>query len=159
MSIIINFNLELKRASEFCSSARKTGKTIGFACGVFDLFHYGHVLMLRECKEECDILIIGLNTAEQFSLTINPGKKKPIYTFQERKGIMENSRYVDAVIGYSSEEDLLAILQEIKPDVRFLGDDYKGKPITGGEFSKKIYYTDRTHGLSTTLYRDRIKSS
>lgn len=153
---MIHFSTGLQEAQQQCSQQKIAGKKIGFACGVFDLFHYGHVLMLKECKDHCDFLVIGLNTAENFSTAINPGKKKPIFTFQERKSILESSRYVDLVVGYSSEEELLELLRTIQADVRFLGDDYRGKPITGKEFSPNIYYTDRSHGLSTSLYRERL---
>jgi glycerol-3-phosphate cytidylyltransferase len=129
---------------------------VGFTCGVFDLFHAGHVLMLRECKSNCDHLIVALNRAENISNTINPGKKAPIYNLEERKLIMASCRYVDEVLEYNSEEELLQILRSKKIDVRFLGDDYKGKPITGAELNIPIYYTDRSHGLSTSFYRDKL---
>ena len=83
---------------------------IGFTCGVFDLFHAGHVLMLKECKQHCDYLIVALNRAEHISKEINPGKEKPVYSIEERKLIMENSRFVDEVIIYNSEEELLEIM-------------------------------------------------
>jgi glycerol-3-phosphate cytidylyltransferase len=130
---------------------------IGFTCGVFDLFHAGHVLMLKECKEHCDYLIVALNRAENISDKINPGKQKPVYTIEERKLIMSSCRYVDEVIEYNSEEELLRILKTKNISVRFLGDDYKGKPITGSDLPMEIYYTDRSHGLSTSLYKARLK--
>ncbi|MDP1801707.1 MAG: adenylyltransferase/cytidyltransferase family protein [Bacteroidota bacterium] len=128
---------------------------IGFTCGVFDLFHAGHVLMLQECKEHCDHLIVALNKAENISGEINPGKKKPIFTIDERVMIMKACRYVDEVLIYNSEEELLEILKTKNIDVRFLGEDYKDKKITGAELNIKIHYTDRSHGLSTSLYRTR----
>ena len=129
---------------------------IGFTCGVFDLFHAGHVLMLKECKDNCDFLIVGLNTAENISSTINPGKRKPVYSIQERKIIMESCRYVDEVMIYDSEEALYDFMRSRKIDVRFLGEDYKGKPITGSDLGFEIYYTDRSHGLSTTAVINKI---
>jgi glycerol-3-phosphate cytidylyltransferase len=129
---------------------------IGFTCGVFDLFHAGHVLMLQECKEHCDYLIVALNRAENISEKINPNKKKPIFTIEERVLIMDSCKYVDEVLTYNSEEELLEILKNKKIDIRFLGDDYKGKPITGADLNIEIYYTNRSHGLSTSLYRSRL---
>lgn len=129
---------------------------IGFACGVFDLFHAGHVMMLQECKQHCDYLIVGLNRAENINTDINPNKQKPIYSFEQRKLILENCKLVDKVIPYNSEEELIDILKVNNIDVRFLGTDYKNRPITGKEFSKEIYYTDRSHGLSTSLFRNKI---
>ncbi len=129
---------------------------IGFTCGVFDLFHAGHVLMLQECKEHCDYLIVALNRAENISEKINPNKKKPIFSIEERVLIMDSCKYVDEVLTYNSEEELLEILKNKKIDTRFLGDDYKGKPITGADLNFEIYYTNRSHGLSTSLYRSRL---
>lgn len=128
---------------------------IGFTCGVFDLFHAGHVIMLQECKNNCDYLIVALNKAENISETINPGKKKPIFTIEERVIIMKACRYVDEVLIYNSEEELLEILKTKKISVRFLGEDYKEKKITGSDLPIQIYYTDRSHGLSTSFYRLR----
>jgi glycerol-3-phosphate cytidylyltransferase len=132
---------------------------IGFACGVFDLFHAGHVLMLQECKQHCDFLIVALNRAEQIDATINPGKKAPVYSLAEREMIMRACRYVDEVITYNSENELLDILTSRKIDVRFLGDDYRGKPITGAELNIPIHYTDRSHGISTSGIRKQIDKS
>ncbi|UTW62724.1 adenylyltransferase/cytidyltransferase family protein [bacterium SCSIO 12741] len=129
---------------------------VGFACGVYDLFHAGHVLMLQECREHCDYLVLGLNRAENIDPEINPGKKPPVYSFEERKLILENSRYVDEVIGYNSEEELMEIMKERQFDVRFLGDDYRGRPITGPDLAKSIYYTNRDHGYSTTEVKNRV---
>jgi glycerol-3-phosphate cytidylyltransferase len=129
---------------------------IGFTCGVFDIFHAGHVLMLQECKEHCDYLIVALNRAENISEKINPNKKKPIFSIEERVLIMDSCKYVDEVLTYNSEEELLEILKNKKIDIRFLGDDYKGKPITGADLNIEIYYTNRSHGLSTSLYRSRL---
>jgi glycerol-3-phosphate cytidylyltransferase len=129
---------------------------IGFTCGVFDLFHAGHVLMLQECKEHCDYLIVALNRAENISEKINPNKKKPIFSIEERVLIMDSCKYVDEVLTYNSEEELLEILKNKKIDIRFLGDDYKGKSITGADLNIEIYYTNRSHGLSTSLYRSRL---
>jgi glycerol-3-phosphate cytidylyltransferase len=67
----------------------------GFACGVFDLFHAGHVLMLQECKTQCDFLVVGVNKAERIDPIINPSKKLPIFSFQDRKLILEACRYAE----------------------------------------------------------------
>ncbi|MBL7698718.1 MAG: adenylyltransferase/cytidyltransferase family protein [Chitinophagaceae bacterium] len=129
---------------------------VGFACGVFDVFHAGHVLMLKECKEHCDYLIVAVNRAGNISSEINPGKKKPVFSFDERKMVVANSRYVDQVLEYNSEEELYQILKSNKINVRFLGDDYKGKNITGGDLNIPIHYVDRSHGFSTTKAIEKI---
>lgn len=125
---------------------------VGFACGVFDLFHAGHVIMLKECKEQCDYLLVALNRAD----FLPEDKNKPIYTIDERVVIMSSCKFVDEVITYNSEEELLQILKTRKIDVRFLGEDYKNKPITGADLNIDIYYTNRDHGLSTSSYLRKI---
>lgn len=132
---------------------------IGFACGVFDLYHAGHAIMLRECKENCDYLIVALNRADNIDYSINPNKKKPIFSLEERKLVMESCKFVDEVLVYGSEEELMEIMKSKNFDVRFLGEDYKGKSITGSELNIPIYYTDRSHGLSTSQMRKRIKEA
>ena len=126
---------------------------IGFNCSSCDLFHAGHVLMLKECKEQCDYLVLGLNRC----LILGENKNPPIYNFEQRKLILESNRYVDKVIGYSSEDELTKILKEHKFDIRFLGDDYKSKPITSPELSKKIIFCNRDHGISSSHIRNLIK--
>jgi glycerol-3-phosphate cytidylyltransferase len=130
---------------------------IGFACGVFDLFHAGHVMMLEECKEHCEYLIVAVNAAENIDASINPNKRAPVYSLDERVMIMKSIKYVDRVLIYRSESELLQIMKENKIDVRFLGDDYRDRPITGSELYIPIYYTNRSHGLSTTEYRKRLE--
>ena len=130
---------------------------IGFVCGVFDLFHAGHVLMLKECKEHCDYLIVALNKAENISKAINPGKQTPLFNINERVLIMESCKYVDEVITYNSEDELLQILKTKNIEIRFLGEDYRGKTITGSELNTQIYYINRSHGLSTSMYKNKLK--
>jgi glycerol-3-phosphate cytidylyltransferase len=131
---------------------------VGFACGVFDLYHAGHVLMLQECKANCDYLIVALNSAQNISNIINPNKNKPIFSLQERVLIMQSCKYVDEVVTYTSEEDLLNILTTKKIDIRFLGDDYKDKPITGANLNIEIFYTNRDHGFSTSSLLKKIRN-
>lgn len=124
----------------------------GFTCGVFDLFHAGHVRMLKECKEHCDYLVVALNKAENLS----PDKNIPVYSIEERVEILLSCKYVDEVLTYNSEEELVQLLKTKKYQVRFLGEDYKNKPITGAELTPEIYYTKRGHGLSTRGYLKKI---
>lgn len=132
---------------------------IGITCGVFDLFHAGHVYMLKECKEHCDYLVVAVNEGKNFSSKINPDKQKPIYSFEHRICILASCQFVDKVIGYNSEEELVELIKKYQATIRFLGDDYKGKLITGSTLTDEIYYTDRSHGLSTSYYRKIIEES
>ena len=130
---------------------------IGFTCGVFDLYHPGHVMMLKECKDHCDFLIVAINKAENISPEINPGKRNPIYSIEERMLILKSCKYVDDVLSYNSEAELMDILALKKIHVRFMGDDYRNRKITGAEFKIPIFYTNRDHGFSTTYYLNKIK--
>ena len=103
---------------------------IGFTCGVFDLFHAGHVLMLQECKCQCDYLIVAINSGQNIDENINKGKNKPIFSLEDRVMIIKSSKFVDMVITYSNEEELLELMDLNNINIRFLGDEYEGKPIT-----------------------------
>lgn len=130
----------------------------GIACGVFDLFHAGHVLMLRECRAHCDRLVVAVNSAEKIDPVINPGKQAPVYSVEDRVLILQACRYVDEVLVYHSEDELLHLLQKGEFAVRFLGEDYKGKPITGKDLVPEIYWINRDHGRSTSGYKSVIKN-
>ena len=130
------------------------GSITGFACGVFDLYHPGHVLMLEECKAHCDHLIVALNRAENLPSHKNP----PILTLAERKMVLSSTHLVDELLDYNSEEELYELMKSLPIDVRFLGEDYRGKEITGPDLPLKIHYIDRSHGYSTSGLIDRIKA-
>ena len=124
----------------------------GFTCGVFDLFHAGHILMLEECREHCDYLIVALNRAEN----LPAGKNLPVFSIEDRVKLLQHCDLVSEVLTYNSEEELVELLERIRPDVRFLGTDYTDKPITGKELSGTTYFTDRSHGRSTSGFIRRI---
>ena len=128
----------------------------GFICGMFDLFHYGHLLAFEECKEHCDKLTVAVNSGENIDYTINPGKNAPVFPLLHRVELLKACKLIDEVLIYSSEEELLDLLKTGSYQVRFLGDDYKGKPITGAEHTPEIYFTNRNHGYSTSEIRKKI---
>jgi len=113
--------------------------------------------MLRDCKKHCDHLTVALNRSENFDESINPGKRNPFFTLEERKMVMDSIKYVDEIIDYQSEEELTEIMSSGKFDVRFLGDDYKGNPITAADAIKRIVYIDRSHGYSTSKLVQQIR--
>jgi glycerol-3-phosphate cytidylyltransferase len=129
----------------------------GFTCGAFDLVHAGHVLMFKECREQCDFLIIGLHSDPSID---RPEKNKPIMSLEERKIILESIKYIDEIVVYDTEADLLNILTENKLgiDVRFVGADWQKNPrgITGPDLPIPVIYNSRDHGYSTTELRNRI---
>lgn len=123
-------------------------KKVGFTASSFDLLHAGHVLMLEECKSQCDTLVVGFNRF--------PKGKDFVQSPEERLIQLQAIKYVDQIIEYNTEEELLEILKQVKPDVRFLGDDYKNrKDFTGAELNIPIYYNNRSHGYSTSELKER----
>lgn len=128
--------------------------TKGFTCGAFDLLHAGHLLMLKEVREQCDFLVVGLQSDPSID---RPDKHKPIETLEERKIRLEACRYVDQIMIYNTEADLYELLKELKPDVRFLGADWEGKHFTGDDLPIKIIFNTRGHNLSSSNLRERIK--
>ena len=134
---------------------------VGFTCSTFDLFHAGHYLMLKDAKDQCDILIVGLQTDptldEEYRMeTGGKNKNKPIQSFEERKIQIEGCKYVDHVIPYSTEEDLQILLKELNPDIRILGSDWMGKQYTGHELGIPIHWHSRDHDYSTSNLRKRV---
>tara|TARA_Y100001937_G_scaffold80229_1_gene108704 strand:- start:593 stop:1000 length:408 start_codon:yes stop_codon:yes gene_type:complete len=127
---------------------------IGFTCSCFDLLHAGHILMLKDAKEQCDELIVGLQTDPTIDRPLT--KNKPIQSLRERKIQLEAVRYVDDIFVYETESDLIDLLKLIKPDVRILGSDYKDESFTGDELNIPIYYHERDHDYSSSDLRKKI---
>ena len=131
---------------------------IGITFSSFDLFHSGHVAMLKEAKSKCDYLMVGLQTDPTID---RPEKNKPIQSVFERYVQLEGCKYIDEVIPYATEQDLIDILLTYKVDVRFIGEEYQGKEFTGKQLcidkGINIHYNKRQHTFSTTNLRTRIK--
>ena len=131
-------------------------KKKGFTCGAFDLLHAGHVVMLKEARENCEYLIVGLQT----DTTIDrPEKNKPVQSVYERFVQLNAIQYVDEVIPYDSEASLIDLLESTPIDVRFIGEDYKDKTFTGDYLPIKVYYTNRKHSFSSSGLRRRVTQS
>lgn len=129
----------------------------GFTCGAMDLLHAGHVLMLKECRSQCDYLIVGLQVDPSVD---RPDKHKPVETLEERRIRLEGCKYVDEIMLYNTEEDLYNLLKKLKPDVRFMGADWKDKPNIARERLPeiKVIYNSRDHKFSSSSLRERIKN-
>ena len=128
---------------------------VGFTCSCFDLLHAGHILMLKECKDNCDFLIVALQTDPSID---RESKSKPIQSLFERYLQIDAVKYVDEICIYETEEDLLQLLRYKRPDIRFIGEDWRDKPFTGRAFSKlsgEIFYNMR-YGYSTTNLKKRV---
>ncbi|QDP59731.1 MAG: hypothetical protein Unbinned2990contig1001_51 [Prokaryotic dsDNA virus sp.] len=128
---------------------------VGFTCSCFDLLHAGHILMLEDARKQCDKLIVGLQTDPTLDRS---EKNKPIQSFEERLIQLQAVKYVDEIYKYAYESELLTLLKQLKPDIRILGSDYKGKSFTGDKMNIKIYYHHRDHNYSTTNLRRAIES-
>ena len=126
---------------------------VGFTCSTFDLLHAGHILMLKEAKTQCDYLIVGLQTDPTIDRAT---KNKPVQSITERFIQLEAVKYIDEIVVYASEDDLIQILKAYNIDVRILGEDYKDKPFTGNDLPIEVYFNKRTHKYSTSELRSRI---
>jgi len=129
--------------------------TIGFICGAFDLLHPGHLVALRDCKDNCDHLIVGLQVDPNLD---RPNKHKPIESIFERYIRLNACKYVDQIIPYETDADLLNLLKTIRADVRFLDEGYTVNPkFIIGEKCIPIFYIKRDHTWSSTALRDKLR--
>jgi glycerol-3-phosphate cytidylyltransferase len=136
----------------------KENVLVGFNCSTFDLFHTGHVLMLKEEKRHCDYLICGLQTDP--TIDRPETKNKPVQSVFERFIQLQACKYVDEIIVYETEQDLLNLMMTHDIDVRFLGEEYKNKDFTGKQWcidnDVELFYHKRRHPFSSTELRERI---
>lgn len=128
----------------------------GVIAGNFDVLHPGYVKMFKEMQENCTVLIVLLHTDPSIE---RPHKLKPILSVEERKEMLLSLRDVDDIIRYTYEEQLYDLLKLGEFDIRFLGDDYRGKPFTGDDLKIPIHYLNRDHGWSTTKFKKLIAES
>lgn len=126
---------------------------IGFTCSSFDLFHAGHVAMLKEAKTQCDYLIAALQTDPTID---RPQKNKPVQSVFERFMQLQACKYVDEIVVYATEKELLDILQVYHIDLRIMGVEYKDKTFTGSELNIPVYFNKRDHSFSSTELRQRV---
>lgn len=126
---------------------------VGFTCGTFDLLHAGHINMLEQAKRNCDYLIVGLQTDPTVD---RKEKNKPVQDLIERQLQLRGVKYVDEIVVYTTESELLQILDVYNIDIRFVGEEYKGKKFTGSNFDHiEIFYNRRQHSYSSTDLRAR----
>ena len=131
---------------------------VGYTTGVFDMFHIGHLNILRRAKEQCEYLIVGVSTDE---LVKEYKNKTPIIPFEERAEIVQSIDCVDRVIAQENRDKYEA-WRELKFDVMFVGDDWKGKPLfikVEEEFKKvgvDVVYFPYTKNTSSTILREKL---
>ena len=131
---------------------------IGFNCSSFDLFHAGHVTMLKMEKEQCDYLKVALQVDPSID---RPGiKNKPSQTMYERFVQLQACKYVDEILVYDTEADLLNLIMTQTMHVRFLSEEYLNRDFTGKQYCLdngiELVYHKRQHNFSSTELRHRI---
>ncbi len=131
---------------------------VGFTCSTFDLFHAGHIMMLKEAKAQCDYLIVGLQTDPTIDRPIE--KNKPVQSVFERFVQLQACKYVDEVVVYATEKELVDILLSYPINIRILGNEYENKMFTGRaecvDRGIEFYFNNRAHSFSTTELRQRV---
>ena len=128
-------------------------RRVGFTCGAFDLLHAGHIVMLKEAKQNCSHLIVGLQTDPSID---RQEKNKPVQSVFERYVQLAAVKYVDEIIPYDTEQSLLDLLEATPIDLRFIGEDWSEKHFTGKGLHE-IYYTSRAHSFSSSELRQRLR--
>ena len=134
-------------------------KKIGYTTGVFDLFHIGHLNILKRARLECDYLIVGITTDE---LAMSVKGEKPFISFEERVEIVESIKFVDEVVPQTSYNKIEA-WNKLKFDRMFVGDDWKGTKEwiqiekDFGKYNVEIIYFSYTTHTSSTILRDVLK--
>lgn len=136
-------------------------KVIGYTSGVYDLFHIGHLNLLKKAKEQCDYLIVSVSTDE---LVQEYKNRKPIINFKDRSAIVEAIKYVDKVVPQINRDKLEAF-HTFKFDKIFVGSDWKGSDLWNNleneldQFGAKVVYFEYTAGTSTTEVKRIIKNN
>lgn len=131
---------------------------VGYTTGVFDLFHIGHLNILKKAKEQCECLIVGVSTDE---LVQNYKNKLPVIPFEERIEIVKSIKYVDKVVAQENR-DKYSAWENLQFDVMFVGDDWKGNKLfeeLEHQFKSvgvDIVYFPYTQGTSSTILRKKI---
>ena len=131
---------------------------IGYTTGVYDMFHIGHLNILKRAKEQCDYLIVGVSTDE---LVQHDKNKTPIISFQERCAIVEAIKYVDKVVP-QLDKNKFAAWEQYRFNKMFVGSDWENTPQWNAfeqQFKPvgvEIVYLDHTDGISSTILRDRL---
>ena len=129
----------------------------GFIAGNFDVIHPGYIKMFKECRNNCDHFTVLLQSDPSVE---RPEKLKPILTIDERIEQLESNRFIDNILTYTLESELLSLIIKNKFDVRFLGDDYiDSKSFTGKDLNIPIHFINRDHGWSTTKFKKLISLS
>ena len=132
--------------------------TIGYTTGVYDMFHIGHLNILRRAKEQCDFLIVGVSTDE---LVKKEKHKHPVIPFEDRMAIVGAIRYVDQVVP-QVDKNKFGAWEELHFNKMFVGSDWQGTPQWQffenqfKPFGVKIIYLPHTEGISSSMLREKV---
>jgi glycerol-3-phosphate cytidylyltransferase len=130
---------------------------IGYTSGVYDMFHIGHLNLIKRAKEQCEYLVVGVTTDKLAQYK----NKTPIIPYEERKQIVEALKYVDEVVPQESM-DKLAACKKLNADVIFVGDDWKGTDKWNkieedlATIGAEVVYFSYTKGTSSTILREKL---
>ena len=137
---------------------KEDGKKIGITFSTFDMLHAGHIAMLAEAKNHCDYLICGLQTDP--TIDRPDTKNAPVQSIVERQIQLAACRYVDEVVVYQTEQDLVDLLLILPLDIRVLGVEYQDKEFTGREEcymrNIELIFNGRDHSFSSSSLRKRV---
>ena len=132
---------------------------IGYTTVVFDMFHIGHLNILKRAKEQCEYLIVGVTTD---ALCFSRKQKYPIFSQDDRKTILESIKYVDKVV-FQENMDKIQAVQQFGCDVVFVGSDWKGSDAWNqyerqfAQVGCEVVYLQHTDGISSTILRDKLQ--
>lgn len=140
---------------------KQEGKTIGITFSTFDLLHAGHIAMLSEAKNHCDYLIAGLQTDP--TIDRPETKNKPVQSIVERQIQLAACKFVDEIVVYQTEQDLIDLLLILPIDVRILGVEYQSKDFTGraegADKGIEHIFNSRDHSFSSSSLRKRVATA
>ena len=137
------------------------GKKIGITFSTFDMLHAGHIAMLAEAKNHCDYLIAGLQTDP--TIDRPDSKNPPVQSIVERQIQLSATRFVDEIVVYQTEQDLIDLLLILPVDVRILGVEYQNKDFTGKkecwDREIELIFNGRDHSFSSSSLRKRVAAA
>ena len=141
------------------NNKQKLDMIVGYTTGVFDMFHIGHLNILRRAREKCDYLIVGVSTDE---VVCEYKNKIPVIPIEERAAIVQAIKYVDEVVPQTTM-DKTKFLKERHFDVMFHGDEWKGTELYNkyekefAEYGARIEYLPHTEGISSSMLRENTQ--
>lgn len=145
--------LTIQQATELTEYLRKSGRSVIFTNGCFDLLTTAHVSLLEWAKSQGDCLIVGLNTDE--SIRRLKGESRPVCPLDQRATVLVAVRWVDAVVPFDSDAPT-ELCMALRPDVMVKGGDYAGRTLPGSEFCGTVKLSPYVDGVSTSSIIERI---